>query len=78
MLDLRQPIAYFFLINAAVLVIYGLLQPSTVPFGAQQINLNLIWGLVMGAFGGFMYSLVFMDKQREKATAKSASGDKSS
>lgn len=63
MLDLRRPIAYFFLINAAILIGYGLFAPSTVPLGQTPINLNLIWGCVMGAFGGLMLAFSIFEKQ---------------
>ncbi len=62
MLDLRNPIGYFFLINALLLVGYGLMEPHLVPFGSQQINLNVIWGLVMGSFGALMLALAWRDK----------------
>lgn len=54
MLDLRRPIAYFFLINSAILVIFGLMSPHDVPLGDKQINLDAIWGGVMGVFGAMM------------------------
>jgi hypothetical protein len=56
MLDLRKPIAYFFLINAVILIAYGLYQPSQVLVGTQHINLNVVWGGVMAAFGLLMYA----------------------
>lgn len=64
MLDLRNPIVFFFLINALILVSYGGLQPQMVPFGAQQINLNVIWGLVLGAVGLLMLTLAWHDTAR--------------
>lgn len=72
MLDLRLPIGYFFLINAVLLIGFGLLQPSTVPLGQEQINLNLIWGCVMCAFGLFMVALPRLDKKNSDV----ADGDK--
>lgn len=63
MLDLRLPIGIYFLINAAVLVVTGIVQPHDSPLGTQQINLNLIWGVVMAIFGAFMLSLSMMEKK---------------
>lgn len=57
MLDLRKPIAYFFLINSIILIAYGLVAPHPVPFRGQDINLNVIWGVVMLAFGAGMLAL---------------------
>jgi hypothetical protein len=55
-LDIRIPIGMLFIVLGAILVIYG-------PFAGQQvydehslgINVNLWWGLVMLAFGIFMF-----------------------
>lgn len=62
MLDLRLPIGWFFLINASLLIGVGIFQPSTVPLGKDMINLNLIWGCVMAAFGLMMAGLGYYDK----------------
>ena len=64
MLDLRIPIGIYFIINCAILVGIGIAQPSQSNFAGQMINLNLVWGLVMGAFGGFMLVLAAMDKKK--------------
>jgi hypothetical protein len=55
-LDIRIPIGLLFIVLGAILTIYG-------PFAGQQvydehslgINVNLWWGLVMLAFGIFMF-----------------------
>ncbi len=65
MLDLRLPIGWFFIINAGLLMGVGIFQPSTVPFGDTRINLNLIWGVVMGVFGLFMAGLGYADRMRK-------------
>jgi hypothetical protein len=57
-LDIRFPIGLLFIVLGAILVVYG-------PFAGQQvyedhslgINVNLWWGLVMLAFGIFMFVL---------------------
>lgn len=63
MLDLRLPIGIYFLINSAVLIATGIMQPHDSQLGTQQINLNLIWGIVMGVFGAFMFCLSKFEKK---------------
>jgi quinol-cytochrome oxidoreductase complex cytochrome b subunit len=64
MLDLRLPIGWFFVINSAVLLIWGMVSPSQTPLGpGQQINLNLTWGAVLGVFGVIMVALAKFNKQ---------------
>lgn len=62
MLDLRKPIAYFFLINALILIGYGLASPHSVPLGDKLINLDAVWGGVMGVFGALMFGLAKLDR----------------
>jgi hypothetical protein len=70
MLDLRLPIGWFFIINALILIGVGLAQPHPVAFAGQMINLNLVWGGVMGAFGLFMASLSYGERFFKKSDAK--------
>lgn len=62
MLDLRIPIGWFFIINAALLIGVGIMQPQATPLGEITINLDLIWGVVMGAFGLFMAGLGYSER----------------
>lgn len=62
MLDLRLPIGYFFLINSLVLIVFGLMSPSTVLMGNSQINLNVTWGSLMGLFGLVMVLFAMKSK----------------
>lgn len=57
MLDLRMPIGMMFLIIGALLVGQGFFCPVSTPLGVASINLDLIWGLVMGLFGLIMVAL---------------------
>lgn len=77
MLDLRMPIGVYFLINCVILIGVGIVQPKESNFAGQHINLNLIWGIVMGVFGGFMLSLVMMDKNKSQAPAKKSEAEPS-
>jgi hypothetical protein len=63
MLDLRKPIGIYFTINAVILVIYGVVQPTASQVGTTTINLDLVWGIVMGVFGAFMLSISLMEKK---------------
>jgi hypothetical protein len=67
MMDLRLPIGYFFLINGAILVAMGLVQPVDTALGDMKINLNLDWGLVMFAFGAFMTAIAYIDRSKEQS-----------
>ena len=63
MLDLRQPIGAYFLINAAILIVGGLITPHDSKIGDMVLNLNLTWGVVMAVFGAFMLGLSLMEKK---------------
>lgn len=55
-LDLRWPIGLMFALIGALLTGMGLLNASgsTTKVADSSININLIWGLVLLAFGAFM------------------------
>lgn len=67
MLDLRMPIGIYFLLNAAILVCTGAISNYQSEIGTQKVNLDLIWGVVMGVFGAFMLGLSLLDKKKSKA-----------
>ncbi|MBX9686063.1 MAG: hypothetical protein K2X27_05140 [Candidatus Obscuribacterales bacterium] len=69
MLDLRLPIGAYFVINSIILVVAGLINPGEIQVAEKNLNLNLVWGLVMGAFGIFM--LVLWSTEKNKNSAKS-------
>lgn len=52
-LDLRLPLGSLFAVLGAVLAAYGWLEGGTV----QAINVNLVWGLVLGVFGAGVLAL---------------------
>ena len=52
-LDLRFPIGALFLAYGLLLGVYGFVRPQLV----QDINVNLVWGIVMAVFGGVMLGL---------------------
>ncbi len=55
-LDIRWPIGLMFSLVGVILVIHGLLTSSTPEFYKRSldININLIWGLVLVVFGIWM------------------------
>jgi hypothetical protein len=54
-LDLRLPIGLLFVILGALLAVFGLTTLNSDIYGRSlDININLIWGLVMLAFGVLM------------------------
>jgi len=65
MLDLRLPIGIYFAINSAILILTGLFSPAASQIGSSTINLNFIWGIVMGVFGAFMLTLALTDKKKK-------------
>jgi hypothetical protein len=74
-LDIRIPIGLLFIVLGAILTIYG-------PFAGQQvydehslgINVNLWWGLVMLAFGIFMFVLGRRGTSAVRSTEDSPEG----
>lgn len=55
-LDLRKPIGWFFLALGLILGIYGLMTKGDTEMYRRSLdmNINLIWGGVLIAFGLFM------------------------
>ncbi len=51
------------MINAAILIVGGLISPHDSKIGTMVLNLNLCWGAVMAVFGAFMWGLSLMDKK---------------
>ena len=63
MLDLRLPMGMMFSLVGAMLAIYGAIYKDLV----QDINVNLLWGLVLLGFGLIMLGLARWAAAREKA-----------
>ncbi len=55
--DLRLPIGIMFSLYGAMLVIYGLISDKAIYERSLGININLVWGGVMLAFGLVMFWL---------------------
>ncbi len=50
-LDIRWPIGYMFLIMGLILAAYGLFSDAAIYAQSLGVNVNLIWGIILGAFG---------------------------
>lgn len=50
-LDIRWPIGLLFALMGIAVAVYGALADATAISAPHDINLNLVWGLVMLAFG---------------------------
>ncbi len=53
-LDIRLPIGLLFGALGLILALYGAFGPKNVYAHSLGYNVNLIWGIVLLAFGGFM------------------------
>ena len=63
-LDLRLPIGFMFSLFGALLVIYGVLSDKAIYARSLGINVNLLWGAVLLAFGALMLGLARRGRQR--------------
>ncbi len=63
-LDLRKPIGWFFLALGVILAAYGLMTKGDVEMYRRSLdmNINLIWGGVLIAFGLFMLIPALLSK----------------
>jgi hypothetical protein len=63
-LDIRWPIGLMFSLVGALMVIYGLITASDAEIYKRSldINVNLIWGLVLLVFGAAMLTMAWRTK----------------
>lgn len=68
MLDVRKPIGYLFTIYGVILIGLGWFYPSGIIMEGVTwpINLNLIWGSVMGVFGIMMLLLELFERRSKQ------------
>lgn len=62
--DLRLPIGLIFSLFGAMLTVYGLVSDSALYQKSLGINVNLVWGVVMLAFGALMLALALRGRSR--------------
>jgi multisubunit Na+/H+ antiporter MnhG subunit len=67
-LDIRWPIGYMFLIIGIILAAYGIFSNPTIYAQSLGMNVNLIWGAILAAFGIVMLLLA---RSGEKSQQKS-------
>jgi hypothetical protein len=72
--DIRLPIGVLFLLLGGVLTVYGVMTRSDVQLyaRAENITINLWWGLVMLVFGGLM---LFFGRRAKERPLHSAAGE---
>jgi hypothetical protein len=69
-LDVRLPIGAMFVLVGAIISIFGLVSDRQIYERSLGININLWWGLVMFAFGGFMLIMARRSSRAAKGTEK--------
>lgn len=66
MFDIRYPIGGMFTILGAILVVFGLVSdPEIYQVHSLGVNVNLVWGCVLLAFGVFMLALARRAQRRK-------------
>ena len=68
--DLRIPLGYLFATLGALLLIAGLIASPDANARSSGININVIWGAVMIAFGILCLILAKREARRRKRAAK--------
>jgi hypothetical protein len=71
-LDIRWPIGLMFSLIGAILVVYGAITGKDPEMYKRSldININLVWGLLLLAFGLFMLISAKMAANAEKKSSK--------
>lgn len=66
-LDLRYPIGGLFLVLGLILAAYGVATDANAEMyvRATSVNINLWWGVVMLAFGAFMWGMAVRAGRRD-------------
>lgn len=63
-LDIRIPVGLFFGVVGLLLAGFGALDPGAVATRPAPFNVNLVWGVVLAAFGGAMLAWVRFSPHR--------------
>lgn len=66
--DLRLPVGLLLTILGLILTGFGLVTPAELYQKSFGINVNLVWGLVILAFGAVMLSLAIRARARGRRT----------
>jgi hypothetical protein len=62
-LDIRIPIGLMFSVFGLILAIYGLFSEPAIYVKSLGININLLWGLALLAFGAIMLWLSLRNRR---------------
>jgi hypothetical protein len=74
-LDIRWPIGYMFLIMGIVLAAYGIFSDATIYQQSLGLNVNLIWGAILAAFGIVMLLLARSGKKSQQNITDAPNAD---
>jgi hypothetical protein len=71
-LDIRWPIGLMFSIVGLIMTVYGFATKGDAEMYRRSldININLVWGLVLLVFGGFMLAMAMRQKPDAGATGQ--------
>jgi len=58
-MDIRTPIGLMFLIIGIILVFWGFISGPEIYSRSLNVNVNILWGLVLVAFGAVMSGLAW-------------------
>jgi hypothetical protein len=72
-LDIRTPIGLMFSVFGVILTVYGFLSGRVIYGRSLGININLVWGLTLLAFGA---SMLLLGMRRGRFLKKSSDGVK--
>lgn len=72
MLDIRWPIGLMFTVIGAIMIVFGLItgQDAEMYKRSLDMNINLVWGVLLLAFGIFMLVSAKMAAAAEKKNEK--------
>jgi hypothetical protein len=73
-LDIRLPIGLLFSILGSLLVLFGLWSDRSIYAKSLDININVIWGLVMVVFGAIMAGMALGRSRRDNDSAQGTGG----
>jgi multisubunit Na+/H+ antiporter MnhG subunit len=68
-LDIRLPIGVFFSLLGLILTIFGFLGPRGIYARSLDINVNLVWGVVLLIFGVAMTALALRAEKARRGQA---------
>ncbi|HLZ90698.1 MAG TPA: hypothetical protein VKQ28_03200 [Candidatus Acidoferrum sp.] len=77
-IDIRFPLGLLFLLLGSILTVYGLRSDPSLYRQSLGVNINLLWGVVLLAFGALMFVLSRLGARAEAPAEKSPQPPRSS